>query len=64
MLHPSFQSYLPQLKVVFNKYKVRNAFVFGSVLTDGFNQDSDFDFVVNFIDYCDQLEVGESIWNL
>jgi predicted nucleotidyltransferase len=64
MLHPSFQSYLPQLKQVFNKYKVRNAYVFGSVLTDRFNQNSDIDFVVNFIDYSDPLEVGESIWDL
>ena len=63
-MHPSFHSYLPQLKQVFCKYKVKNAYVFGSVLTDGFNQNSDLDFVINFIDYSDPLEVGESIWNL
>jgi len=64
MLHPSFQPFLPQLKQVLSKYKVKNAYVFGSVVTDKFNQDSDIDFVVDFIDYSNPLEVGQSIWDL
>jgi Predicted nucleotidyltransferases len=30
------------------KHKVKSLYVFGSVLTDKFNKDSDIDFVVNF----------------
>ncbi|WP_294143154.1 nucleotidyltransferase domain-containing protein [uncultured Sanguibacteroides sp.] len=30
------------------KYKVNKLFVFGSILTDRFNKESDVDFIVNF----------------
>ena len=64
MIHPSFSSYLPQVKELFAKHKIKNAYAFGSVLTDRFNQDSDVDLLINFMDYSNPLEVGQSIWDL
>lgn len=46
-LHPSFKSFIPQIIGLFNKHKIVNACVFGSVLTNNFNKDSDVDFLVN-----------------
>ena len=51
-------------------HKVKTLAVFGSVLTDGFRDDSDIDFVVDFTDvderdYADNyLEMQESLQNL
>lgn len=39
---------ISKLFILCQKHKVGNLFVFGSVLTDKFNADSDVDFVVNF----------------
>ena len=64
MIHPSFSSYLPQVKELLAKHKIKKAYAFGSVLTDRFNQDSDVDLLINFMDYSNPLEVGQSIWDL
>lgn len=64
MIHPSFSPYLPQVKELFAKHKIKNGYEFGSVLTDRFNQDSDIDLLINFMDYSNPLEVGQSIWDL
>lgn len=37
-----------KLKALCKKHKVSKPFVFGSVLTDRFSEESDIDFVVNF----------------
>lgn len=37
-----------KMKALCKKHKVSKLFVFGSVLTDRFNEESDIDFVVNF----------------
>lgn len=42
------QDNISKLFILCQKHKVGNLFVFGSVLTDKFNADSDVDFVVNF----------------
>lgn len=64
MLHQSFQPYLPRVIELLKKHKIKNAYVFGSVLTDRFNEESDVDFLVNFQDGLDPLEKGELWWNL
>lgn len=64
MLHQSFQPYLPRVIELLKKHKIKNAYVFGSVLTDRFNEESDVDFLVNFQDGLDPLERGELWWNL
>mgnify|MGYP000633237714 CR=1 FL=1 len=64
MLHPSIQTFLPQIITLFQKHKIRNAFVFGSALTDNFNLDSDVDFLVNLQDGLDPVDAGEHLWDL
>jgi predicted nucleotidyltransferase len=41
-------SYISKITTLCKRYKVRKLFVFGSVLTDRFNEQSDIDFVVDF----------------
>ena len=46
--------YLPLIILLFEKHKVKDAYLFGSVITDKFNKKkSDVDFLVNFIDGID-----------
>ena len=57
--------YLPLIISLFDKHKIKDAYLFGSVLTDKFDEKkSDVDFLVNFIDGIDPLEKGELLWNL
>ena len=42
------QRHISQIAALCEKYKVKSLYVFGSVLTDRFNNDSDIDFVVIF----------------
>ncbi len=48
----------------FKKYKVEKAYVFGSALTDNFNEDSDLDFLVKFEKGIEPLDKGELWWDL
>ena len=64
MIHSSIQLYLPQILELFKKNKIKNAYFFGSVVTDNFNDKSDVDFLVNFNDGIEPLEKGELWWNL
>ena len=45
-------------------YKIEKAYVFGSVATEGFNENSDIDFLVTFQPNLTPLEKGEMWWNL
>ena len=57
--------YLPLIISLFEKHKVKEAYLFGSAITDKFDEkESDVDFLVNFIDGIDPLEKGELLWNL
>lgn len=64
MLHPSFAIFLPQIRELFKKNKIRNACVFGSVLTPDFNTQSDVDFVLNMEAGIDPVKAGEYYWDL
>ena len=58
-------TYLPVVISLFEKHKIKDAYLFGSAITDKFDeQKSDVDFLVNFIDGIDPLEKGELLWNL
>lgn len=46
------------------KYKVKNMYVFGSILTSRFNDDSDVDLLVNYEPESDPLVLGENAINL
>ncbi len=65
MIHQSFQPCLPEVIAIFKKHKIKNAYFFGSVLTDKFNDKSDLDILINFIpEITDPLEKGELMWNM
>lgn len=40
--------YMKEIEALCKKHKVTRLFVFGSILTDRFNEESDIDFVVDF----------------
>ncbi|MDR0941637.1 MAG: nucleotidyltransferase domain-containing protein [Bacteroidales bacterium] len=64
-LKTSINTYLPVVISLFAKHKVKEAYLFGSAITDKFDErKSDVDFLINFIDGIDPLEKGELLWNL
>src|ERR1035437_1053724 len=64
MIHPSIQQQLPLVIELFKNHKIKNAYVFGSAVTNKFNENSDVDFLINFVDGLDPLEQGELKWSL
>ena len=46
------------------EHNVKSAYLFGSVLTDRFNKDSDIDFLVEYIPMEDPVAFGDNIWDL
>lgn len=64
MIHQSIQPHLQTVIELLKKHKIKNAFLFGSVLSDHFNDQSDIDLLINFLDYSNPLEIGQSIWDL
>ncbi len=64
MIHPSIQPYLPQVIELLKKHKIKNAYFFGSVLSEQFSPTSDVDFLVNLQEGLDPVDAGEHLWNL
>jgi predicted nucleotidyltransferase len=70
MLQPIFQQKLPLVIEQLKKHKVKQAYVFGSVCTERFNENSDLDFLVYFneiplLEYADNyFELKEKLENL
>ena len=64
MINASLQQCLPLIISLFEKHKIKDAYLFGSVLTDKFEEKSDVDLLINFDDDLDPLEKGELMWNL
>ena len=55
-------NYLYQIKSLCKKHKVRNLFVFGSVLTENFTNNSDIDLIID-ININDPIEYAENYFN-
>ncbi|MCQ2277143.1 MAG: nucleotidyltransferase domain-containing protein [Bacteroidales bacterium] len=64
MINPQFKPYMPVVLRLLQTHKVKDAYLFGSVLTDRFNDNSDVDLLVNYDDDMDPLEMGESLMEL
>src|SRR5260221_8005837 len=64
MLHPTFKAQLPLLARLFKEHKIKNAYVFGSVVGDKFTDESDIDFLINFEEGLEPLEKSEIWWSL
>jgi predicted nucleotidyltransferase len=64
MVHPFISSKLPELRVIFSLHKVKSAYLFGSVCTELFNENSDVDFLIEPGEELDPVIKGENLWNL
>jgi len=64
MINSTIQDYLPKVIELFKKHKIKKAYIFGSALTDRFNNDSDVDFLVNLQDGLNPVDAGEHLWDL
>lgn len=64
MIHPEFQPYLPKVIQILKEHKVKDAYLFGSVLSSRFNEDSDVDFLVSYESFDDPIAFGDNIWDL
>ncbi len=52
------------LRPLFKEHKIEKAYIFGSILTENFNENSDIDFLIKFKEEIEPLEKGELWWNL
>jgi len=64
MINSAIQVYLPNVIELFKKHKIKNAYIFGSAVTDNFNADSDVDFLVNLLDGLNPVDAGGHLWDL
>lgn len=64
MINPTIQAFMPQVIELFKKYKIKNAYIFGSALTDKFDDKSDVDFLVNLQEGLDPVDAGGYLWDL
>lgn len=55
---------MPMVIQILQNHKVKSAYLFGSVLTDSFNDHSDVDFLVDYEPFDDPLAFGDNIWDL
>jgi predicted nucleotidyltransferase len=64
MIHPSIVPLLPKVVSLLVKHKVKDAYLFGSVLTNKFDLDSDVDFLINFEEGLNPILKGDLWWSL
>jgi predicted nucleotidyltransferase len=55
---------IPQLTQILKAHKVKSAYAFGSVCTEGFNSDSDIDLLVKFEEGIEPVEYSDNYFNL
>jgi len=67
MVAPYIQDRLPELTEIFKRYQVKKAYVFGSVVTERFNEQSDIDFLIEPLGEAEEPDAavrGEILWDL
>ena len=64
MINSAIQGYLPKVIELFKKHKIKSAYIFGSAVTDKFNNDSDVDFLVNLQEGLNPVDAGGHLWDL
>lgn len=52
-MQKTIKNKIPQIITLFKKYKVKEAYIFGSATNESFNKDSDVDFLYAFEDNLD-----------
>lgn len=56
--------HLPEIKNLFKKYDVKEAYLFGSAARNNLKEDSDIDFLINFADKTDFESYGNNYFDL
>ncbi len=64
MIHSDIMAKMPLVIKLFEKHEIKNAYLFGSVLTNKFTADSDVDLLVNLNDGLDPVVAGGHLWDL
>lgn len=64
MIHKTIEPFLPEVLNLFEKHKIKNAYLFGSILTNWFSEQSDIDILVNMQEDLDPVESGGHLWDL
>lgn len=64
MINKDFLPYMPIVIDILKNHMVKSAYLFGSVLTDRFNEESDVDFLVEYEPFDDPVAFGNNIWDL
>ncbi|MBO4231883.1 MAG: nucleotidyltransferase domain-containing protein [Bacteroidales bacterium] len=63
-INPKFIPYMPTVLQILKEHKVKSAYLFGSVLTNNFNDNSDVDFLIDYEPFDDPVAFGDNIWDL
>ena len=64
MINSFITAKMPELNNIFNHHQVKSVHLFGSALTDSFNESSDVDLLVDMGNESDPVKKGESMWSL
>lgn len=64
MIQPILFKKLPDVERLLKKNKVQRAYVFGSVCTENFKDESDIDFLISFEKNLDPIEYGENYFKI
>jgi predicted nucleotidyltransferase len=64
MLNKEIEPLLPSINTLLEKHKIEGAWLFGSVLTSNFNQDSDIDLLITLQEGLDPVDAGGHLWDL
>ena len=67
MIDPFVANKLGEFQTIFSKHGVKKAYLFGSAVTDRFNDESDLDFLIDSMTEEDEPDAavrGEVLWDL
>lgn len=64
MIHSEISNKLPEIIEILENNHVKSAYLFGTVLTDDFNEKSDLDIIINIDNSLELSEYGNSYWNI
>jgi len=64
MLSPFIASKLQDIRHLMQKHKVARGYIFGSAVTENFNDSSDVDVLVDVDETLDPVELGGHLWDL
>ena len=64
MIHPQIQVFLPTMQQLMAKHRIVRGYLFGSAVTERFNETSDLDILVDIDAAIDPVEMGGHLWDL